>query len=161
VDASRDAIPALDEPPFLACAQGVRLRCAMDAEAAQEVADLLSGEPWLAGVPRGVIARAHRASQAWIGARGPEGELAGSVRALSDGEIAIIADLVVAPAWRNLGIARALVRLLLDHPAVRPARVLRLHASEAHGLFERFGFLVASFRRRPSDPLEMVLERDR
>jgi nitroimidazol reductase NimA-like FMN-containing flavoprotein (pyridoxamine 5'-phosphate oxidase superfamily)/ribosomal protein S18 acetylase RimI-like enzyme len=161
VDAIRDANPALDDPPFLACAQGVRLRCAMDAEAAQEVADLLSGEPWLAGVPREVIARAHLASQAWIGARGPEGELAGSVRALSDGEIAIIADLVVAPAWRNLGIARALVRLLLDHPAVRPARVLRLHASEAHGLFERFGFLVASFRRRPSDPLEMVLERDR
>jgi nitroimidazol reductase NimA-like FMN-containing flavoprotein (pyridoxamine 5'-phosphate oxidase superfamily)/ribosomal protein S18 acetylase RimI-like enzyme len=161
IDAIRDANPALDDPPFLACSQGVRLRCAMGAESASEVVDLLAGAPWLANVPRDGIARAHLTSQAWIGARGPEGELAASVRALSDGEEAIVADLAVAPMWRNLGIARALVRLLLDHPAVRPARILRLHTREAQGLFERFGFLVASFRRRASDPLEMVLERDR
>ena len=160
VDAILDANPALDPPPFLASAQGVRLRCAMGAESVDEVADLLSGVPWLSGVPREAVVRAHLTSQAWIGARGPEGELAGSVRAISDGEVAVLADLVVAPAWRNLGIGKALLRLLLDHPAVRPARILRIHLSEAHALFERFGFLVASFRRRPADPLEMVLERD-
>jgi nitroimidazol reductase NimA-like FMN-containing flavoprotein (pyridoxamine 5'-phosphate oxidase superfamily)/ribosomal protein S18 acetylase RimI-like enzyme len=161
VDAIRDANPSIEDPPFLACAQGVRLRCAMGEESLEETAHLLESAPWLAGVSREAVARAHRSSQAWIGARGADGELAGSVRALSDGELAIIADLVVAPAWRNVGIGKALLRLLLDHPAVRPARVLRLHAREAHELFERFGFLVASFRRRPSDPLEMVLERDR
>jgi nitroimidazol reductase NimA-like FMN-containing flavoprotein (pyridoxamine 5'-phosphate oxidase superfamily)/ribosomal protein S18 acetylase RimI-like enzyme len=161
IDAIRDANPSLEDPPFLACAQGARLRCALGEESADEVADLLATAPWLAEASREAIVRAHRSSQAWIGARGADGELAGSIRALSDGELAIVADLVVAPAWRNVGIGKALLRLLLDHPAVRPARVLRLHAREAHELFERFGFLVASFRRRPSDPLEMVLERER
>lgn len=160
VDAILDANPSLDPPPFLASAQGVSIRCAMGPESVDEVADLLAGAPWLAGISREAVVRAHLASQAWIGARGPEGELAGSVRAISDGEVALLADLVVAPAWRNLGIAKALLRLLLDHPAVRPARILRIHLPEVHAIFERFGFLVASFRRRPADPLEMVLERD-
>jgi nitroimidazol reductase NimA-like FMN-containing flavoprotein (pyridoxamine 5'-phosphate oxidase superfamily)/ribosomal protein S18 acetylase RimI-like enzyme len=163
IDAIRDANPALEDPPFLASALGVRLRCALgaDAEAADEVADLLQDAPWLRGASRDAIRRAHRSSSAWIGARGPEGELAGSVRAVSDGGEAILGDLVVAPQWRNLGIGKALLRLLLDHPAVRPARVLRIHAGDANALFSRFGFIVASFRRRPADPLEMVLERDR
>lgn len=160
VDAILESNPSLEPPPFLASAQGVRLVCAMRADSADEVVDLVAASPWLAGSPRERIARAHRASQAWIGARGPDGELAGSVRAVSDGEVATIADLVVHPAWRNLGIGKALLRLLLDHPAVRPARTLRVHLREAQPLFERFGFLLASFRRRPTDPLEMVLERD-
>jgi ribosomal protein S18 acetylase RimI-like enzyme len=160
VDAILEANPAVEPPPFLASAQGVRLVCAMGAESAGDVVDLLAASPWLERVPRARIAAAHLASQAWIGARGPEGELAGSVRALSDGEVAVIADLVVHPAWRNLGIGKALLRLLLDHPAVRPARTLRVHLREAQPLFERFGFLLASFRRSPTDPLEMVLERD-
>jgi ribosomal protein S18 acetylase RimI-like enzyme len=71
----------------------------------------------------------------------------------------VLADLVVAPAWRNLGIGKALLRLLLDHPAVRTCRILRLQARESHALFERFGFLVADFRRKPGGPLELVLER--
>jgi nitroimidazol reductase NimA-like FMN-containing flavoprotein (pyridoxamine 5'-phosphate oxidase superfamily)/ribosomal protein S18 acetylase RimI-like enzyme len=160
VDAILDANPSVDPPPFLASAQGVRLVCAMGPESADEVVDLVASSPWLAGMSRERIARAHLASQAWVGARGPDGELAGSVRAMSDGEVAVIADLVVHPAWRNLGIGKALLRLLLDHPAVRPARTLRVHLREAQPLFQRFGFLVASFRRRPTDPLEMVLERD-
>ena len=160
VDAVRDANPSLEDPPFLAAAQGVQLRCAMGEESLGEVVDLLQGAPWLAGIPRETVARAHRASQAWVGARGPEGELAGSVRALSDGEVAIVADLVVAPAWRNLGIGKALLRLLLDHPAVRPARLLRFHLRETHEVIDRFRELIATFRRRPADPLELVLERD-
>jgi nitroimidazol reductase NimA-like FMN-containing flavoprotein (pyridoxamine 5'-phosphate oxidase superfamily)/ribosomal protein S18 acetylase RimI-like enzyme len=161
IDAIRDANPALPDPAFLASPQGVRLRCAMGEEDADEVAALLRGASWLAGAPPDVVVRAHLRSSAWIGARGPEGELAASVRALSDGELAVVSDLVVAPEWRSLGLAKALLKLLLDHPAVRPARELRIHAREAHELFERFGFLVASFRRRRADPLEMVLERDR
>jgi ribosomal protein S18 acetylase RimI-like enzyme/nitroimidazol reductase NimA-like FMN-containing flavoprotein (pyridoxamine 5'-phosphate oxidase superfamily) len=161
IDAIRDANPALEDPPFLATAMGVRLRCALGAEAAEEIADFVHGAGWLRGSTRERVRRVHLRSSAWIGARGPEGELAGSVRALSDGEEATIADLVVAPQWRNLGLGKALVRLLLDHPAVRPARLIRLSTRDAQGLFERFGFLLASFRRRESDPLEMVLERDR
>ena len=161
VDAVLDANPGLEPPAFLRSAQGMTLRCAMGAESLEETANLLEGARWLEAVPRDAVVRAHLASQAWVGARGAEGELAGSVRALSDGHVALLADLVVAPAWRRLGIGKALLRLVLDHPAVRPCRVLRLHAHEAHQLFGHFGFLLAPYQRRPSDPLEMVLERDR
>jgi nitroimidazol reductase NimA-like FMN-containing flavoprotein (pyridoxamine 5'-phosphate oxidase superfamily)/ribosomal protein S18 acetylase RimI-like enzyme len=162
IDAIRDANPALEDPPFLASAQGVRLRCALGPESLDEVEELLAGKPWLAGVSREAIRRAHRTSQAWVGARSAEGDLVGSVRGLSDGEVAILTDLSVARAWRGLGIGKALLRLLLDHPAVRPCRTLRLFASEAHALYDRFGFLTASFRRKPGGlgPVELVLERE-
>jgi nitroimidazol reductase NimA-like FMN-containing flavoprotein (pyridoxamine 5'-phosphate oxidase superfamily)/ribosomal protein S18 acetylase RimI-like enzyme len=161
IDAIRDGNPSLEDPPLLATALGVRLRCALGRDACEEVADLLGDAPWLRGWSRDRVCEVHRRASAWIGARGPEGELVGSARAVSDGEEATVADLVVAPQWRNLGIGKCLLRLLLDHPAVRPARLIRLRTADAQGLFERFGFLLASFHRRASDPLEMVLERER
>lgn len=160
VDAIRDANPSLEDPPFLASAQGVQLRCALGAESLDEVEALLSGKPWLAGLSGETIQRAHLGSQAWVGARAADGELVGSVRALSDGEMAVLSDLAVAPAWRNLGIGKALLRLLLDHPAVRTCRILRLHALESRALFDRFSFLIGKYRHRAGDPLELVLERD-
>jgi nitroimidazol reductase NimA-like FMN-containing flavoprotein (pyridoxamine 5'-phosphate oxidase superfamily)/GNAT superfamily N-acetyltransferase len=159
IDAIRDANPALEDPPFLATAQGVRLRCAMGADAEADVVELLEGAPWLAGVPREAIARAHRRSTAWVGALGAEGELAGSARALSDGDVAIVADVVVAPRWRRLGVGKALMRLLLDHPALRGVRTLRLQSEQAHGLYEWYRELVGSFRFREGEHAEIVLER--
>ena len=108
IDAIRDANPGLGDPPFLASPQGASLRCALGAETLEELQPLLRDAPWLAGVAPEVVRRAHLASQAWVGARSPEGELVGSVRALSDGEVALVADLVVAPAWRNVGLGNIL-----------------------------------------------------
>ena len=159
VDAIRDGNPALPEPPFLTSPQGVTLRCALGAESADEVAELLEGAEWLQGTPRDGIVRAHLLASAWVGVRGPEGELVGSARALSDGQVAYLADIIVAPRWRKLGIGRALIRLLLDHPAVRNARSLRLQTREHRDVFEQYGFVDAAWRRNPEDPVELVLER--
>jgi ribosomal protein S18 acetylase RimI-like enzyme len=159
VDAIREANPAMSEPPFLKSPQGVTLRCAMGAEALAEVADLLQDAEWLRGASRDGIVRAHLLSSAWVGARGPEGELVASARGLSDGHVAYLADIIVAPRWRKLGIGRAVIRLLLDHPAVRNARSLRLQTREHRDVFEQYGFVDAAWRRNPDDPVELVLER--
>lgn len=161
VDAIRDANPAMPEPAFLTSPQGVTLRCAMGPESVAEVADLLAEAEWLRGVPRESVVRAHLLASAWVGARGPEGELVASARALSDGQLAYLADIIVAPRWRKLGIGRALIRLLLDHPAVRDARSLRLQAREHRDVFEQYGFVDAAWRKNPDDPVELVLERAR
>jgi nitroimidazol reductase NimA-like FMN-containing flavoprotein (pyridoxamine 5'-phosphate oxidase superfamily)/GNAT superfamily N-acetyltransferase len=159
VDAIRDANPSMPEPPFLKSPQGVTLRCAMGEESISEVSDLLRGAAWLGGIPPFEVMRAHRLASAWVGARGPEGELVASARATSDGQVAYLADIIVAPPWRKLGIGRALIRLLLDHPAVRNARSLRLQAREHRDVFEQYGFVDAAWRRNPDDPVELVLER--
>jgi nitroimidazol reductase NimA-like FMN-containing flavoprotein (pyridoxamine 5'-phosphate oxidase superfamily)/GNAT superfamily N-acetyltransferase len=159
VDAIRDANPSMAEPPFLTSPQGVTLRCAMSPESAGEVADLLQDAEWLRGASREAIVRAHLLAPAWVGAFGPEGELVASARALSDGQVAYLADIIVAPRWRKLGIGRALIRLLLDHPAVRTAQSLRLQTREHRDVFEQYGFVDAAWRRNPDDPVELVLER--
>jgi nitroimidazol reductase NimA-like FMN-containing flavoprotein (pyridoxamine 5'-phosphate oxidase superfamily)/GNAT superfamily N-acetyltransferase len=161
VDAIRDANPSMPDPAFLKSPQGVGLRCALgtDADSVAELTELLADADWLRGSPRETIVRAHLLASAWVGARGPEGELVASARALSDGQVAYLADIIVAPRWRKLGIGRALIRLLLDHPAVRNARSLRMQTRQHRDVFEQYGFVDAAWRRNPDDPVELVLER--
>jgi hypothetical protein len=54
------------------------------------------------------------------------------------------------------------VRLLLDHPAVRDADRVRLDTRDAQGLYARFGFVDArEDRGRPYASTSMVLRRER
>jgi GNAT superfamily N-acetyltransferase/predicted FMN-binding regulatory protein PaiB len=109
-----------------------------DASAA---VDLLEGHYWTAGVPREVLARAQLGASAWVGARDAQGKLVATARANSDGaRHAYVADVAVAPAYRGRGVGEAVVRLLLEHPAVRGAGLVRLATQDAQPFYERFGF---------------------
>jgi predicted N-acetyltransferase YhbS len=46
----------------------------------------------------------------------------------------------VAADYRGRGLGKAMVRLLLDHPAVRGATLVRLATADAQTFYERFGF---------------------
>ncbi|MEZ4295333.1 MAG: GNAT family N-acetyltransferase [Polyangiaceae bacterium] len=52
-----------------------------------------------------------------------------------------IYDVIVAPAFRGRGIGHAVVKLALDHPAVRGAGRVHLATRDAHGLYRKLGFL--------------------
>jgi nitroimidazol reductase NimA-like FMN-containing flavoprotein (pyridoxamine 5'-phosphate oxidase superfamily)/GNAT superfamily N-acetyltransferase len=155
IEAVRAANPGLPPPAFLA-AEGVTLHAALGAEDAPAVEALLRGEYWWEGSPREWIAPAHLASQAWVGARGPDGALVASARATSDGKTAWIYDVVVAPAWRGRGLGKRITTLLLDHPAVRRAPCAMLRTRDAQGLYARFGFVDAAARRRWPTATDMV-----
>lgn len=118
--------------------------------------DLLRGHYWTDGVDDETLADAHRGSAAWVGARDrATGELVATARAVTDGaRFAHVMDVAVDLAVRGRGIGAAVVALLLDHPAVRGARVVRLGTRDAHGLYERFGFAEAA-----PQFTEMVLRR--
>jgi GNAT superfamily N-acetyltransferase len=64
-------------------------------------------------------------------------------------------DVVVAPSHRRRGVARALMSLLLDHPAVRGAREQWLHTFSAERLYASMGFAVVT-RELTSDRVVML-----
>jgi ribosomal protein S18 acetylase RimI-like enzyme len=106
---------------------------------------LLHDTYWNHDVPKEVVGRAQLGSSAWVGARDGEGRLIACARAISDGaKYAWIYDVVVAPSWRGRGVGEAVMRLLLDHPAVRGAAVTWLSTKDAQSFYARLGFVERS-----------------
>jgi GNAT superfamily N-acetyltransferase len=161
IDLVRDANAGVPLPAALRLPGGAEPRLAPGAAELDAACDLLDGAYWLVDVPRDVIARAHRKSPAWIAVRGPDGAVIASARACGDGaRVAWIYDVIVHPDWRGRGLGEALVRLLLDHPAVRGARTVRLGTRDAQPLYQRMGFVETARAAEPFPHSEMALRRD-
>jgi ribosomal protein S18 acetylase RimI-like enzyme len=158
----RAANPEAPPPPFLAAPPDTTLHGWLPPAAAAEAAALLVDEYWNTGAfTAEQLARAHHGSPAWVGARDRDGRLIASARALADGgKLAWIYDVVVAEAWRGLGLGKAVMRLLLDHPQVRGTTRLFLGTRDAQSLYERLGFVdLAAAPPRPFATTTMVLIR--
>jgi nitroimidazol reductase NimA-like FMN-containing flavoprotein (pyridoxamine 5'-phosphate oxidase superfamily)/GNAT superfamily N-acetyltransferase len=144
IELVRAANPKAPAPEFLSGGPpGARLCCALDLERdlAQAV-ELVAGEYWNEDVSPEAIARAHRASPAWVGAHDEGGRLIATGRAFSDRErVAYLMEIAVAARWRGRGLGKAIVRLLLDHPQVRDARRVMLRTRDAQGFYRGFGFV--------------------
>lgn len=134
--------PGFARPPRFAAADGVWLEPALDSRASQAAVALIADEYWNRGYQRERLERALLASSAWVGARTAKGELVATARAISDGaKQALIADVAVRTDFRQRGLGRALMRLLLDHPAVRGAHLVRLGTADAQEFYRRLGFV--------------------
>jgi GNAT superfamily N-acetyltransferase len=85
----------------------------------------------------------HQLDSAWRVVAGYEtgsGRMAGFARAVSDGvAYAYLADVFVLAGARGRGLGTALVDTMIDHG---PGAGFRwcLHTSDAHGLYQKFGF---------------------
>jgi len=163
IELIREANPDTPVPAFLASVEGTTLHAWLSPEFADEAAAMLVGEYWNDVFTRDELVRAHRGSQAWVGVRDTTGALIGSARAIADGgKYAWVYDVVVRADWRRRGVGQVLMRLLLDHPTVRGARVVRLGTRDAQSLYARFGFVPnASLPPRPYATTEMLLRRHR
>jgi nitroimidazol reductase NimA-like FMN-containing flavoprotein (pyridoxamine 5'-phosphate oxidase superfamily)/GNAT superfamily N-acetyltransferase len=140
IELVRAANPSLPPPGFLRGPAGVTMSCALGKEDVGEAIDLLRAEDWFPYAPEKLFGEAHLSSQAWVGARDGHGRLIATARATSDRKVAWLYDVCVAGAWRGRGIGVAVVKLLLDHPAVRSVPRVFLSTHTAEGLYERFGF---------------------
>jgi ribosomal protein S18 acetylase RimI-like enzyme/nitroimidazol reductase NimA-like FMN-containing flavoprotein (pyridoxamine 5'-phosphate oxidase superfamily) len=148
--------PEIPRPSFLEPG----LSCALDENDLDEAARLLEGAYWLEGIPYARMRAALSQSQALVGARDEEGRLIGFARALTDGKVAWIFDVIVAERARRRGVGQAIMRLLLDHPAVRSALQVRLNTRDAMSFYEKLGFssstlangIVAMARRQNVPP---------
>lgn len=148
-------VPAFLEPPA-----GVTLLCAPTAAELPGVIELLASQYWNTTTSVGEIRAAHLTSAAWVMAKDDRGAVIATARALSDGvKLAWVADVAVAPAWQGKGVGRAVMQLLLAHPAVRGVRHARLATRDAQSFYQGFGFELAGHTTRITRFDEMVLVR--
>ena len=102
---------------------------------------------WSENVPRDVVARAIEGSLC-LGLYAPGGEQAGFARAVTDSAtFAWIADVYVLEAHRGRGLGVWMIAELLAHPRLQGLRAVTLATLDAHGLYERFGFVRDGERR--------------
>ncbi len=152
----RAANPSTTTPAFLAAPPGATLICACDHRHVDGAVALLASAYWNTTVSSAALATALPASSAWVAAVDDAGTVIGTARALSDNaKWATFYDVVVAETWRGHGVGSALVRLLLDHPAVRGAERVTLRTRDAQRVYAPFGFI----ERPSSTHPEMVLRR--
>jgi nitroimidazol reductase NimA-like FMN-containing flavoprotein (pyridoxamine 5'-phosphate oxidase superfamily)/GNAT superfamily N-acetyltransferase len=78
-----------------------------------------------------------------FGLYGDGGQL-GFARVMTDyGRFALLADVFVTPAARGKGLGKWLVSCVLEHPELAKVPRWMLGTADAHGLYERFGFVRA------------------
>ncbi len=119
---------------------GVELLPVMGPAELDEAVALVAPMYWNEGISEERIARAQLGSPAWVGAR-HNGEVIATARAISDGsKLAYVMDVAVAEPWRNKGVGRAVMELLLRHPTVRECRRVELHTKTAGPFYATLDF---------------------
>jgi GNAT superfamily N-acetyltransferase len=81
------------------------------------------------------------------------GQLAGFARVITDrATFGYIGDLFVLPEHRGRGLSKRLMEAIMAHPELQNFRRWMLATSDAHGLYEKFGF-------RPLAAPDILMER--
>lgn len=99
----------------------------------------LSESHWAAGIPKGTVARSLDASLCF--ALLEQDKQIGFARVISDfATIAYLGDVFVLPHYRGRGLSKWLMRCIMEHPDLQGLRRWILATSDAHGLYQKFGF---------------------
>ncbi len=70
-----------------------------------------------------------------------DGQQIGYARVVSDRfQFAYLMDVFVDPAYRGNGYSKQLMAFILDSEELKAVKMWRLATSDAHGLYEQFGF---------------------
>ena len=116
----------------------------------------LAGAYWAVGRSRAQTERAV-AHCLCFGVYAPHGAQAGFARVMTDRTFrAHLADTIIQPGARGLGLGKALVEAILAHPELATVMHWTLTTKDAHGLYARYGFRLAG-----ADGRWMALDRTR
>jgi len=139
------------QPPSLTSA-GYTISNALEHIDFDALHAFLSASYWSRGIPRKTMERSVRGSLPFV-LRDDRGQLAGFARVITDrATFGYIGDLFVLPAHRGKGLSKRLMGAIMGHPDLRNFRRWMLATSDAHGLYEKFGF-------RPLAAPEVLMER--
>lgn len=106
---------------------------------------------WAVGISRDIVERSIDNSLCFGGY--VDGRQVAFARVVTDyATNANMVDVFVLPEYRGRGYAKRLVQAILDHPSLQGLRRFTLATTNAHSLYERFGF------RPPAKP-ETLMER--
>jgi len=103
--------------------------------------DFLSGRSyWARGIPREVVERSIDHSVCFgLYHRGGQ---VGFARVITDcATVGYLADIFIDETHRGAGLGKWLVMTILDHPSLAGLRTMVLGTRDAHGLYERYGFV--------------------
>jgi len=94
---------------------------------------------WAIGISRPVVERAIENSLCFGGYL--DGRQIAFARIITDfATFAYMADVFVVPEYRGHGYGKQLIGVVLRHPSLQKLRRFTLNTSDAHSLYERFGF---------------------
>jgi GNAT superfamily N-acetyltransferase len=103
------------------------------------VHEFLRNSYWAEGRPRSVVERSIKNSLCFGAYQ--DGRQVAFARVVSDRAVfAYLMDVFVLSEHRGRGIARALMRAILDHPDLQNLRLFLLATRDAHRLYSQFGF---------------------
>lgn len=95
---------------------------------------------WAGGIPRKVVERSIQHSLCF-GIYHRDGQV-GFARVITDyATFAYLADVFIEETHRGAGLGVWLVGTVLGHPGLAGLRMISLGTRDAHGLYERFGFV--------------------
>ena len=82
------------------------------------------------------------------------GKQIGYARVVTDYTVfAYLMDLFIDEAYRGKGYSKQLVSYILEHPELKQVTTWRLATTDAHGLYEKFGFRALS---KPENMMERI-----
>lgn len=94
---------------------------------------------WAIGISRPVVERAIENSLCFGGFL--DGRQIAFARVITDyATFANLVDVFVVPEYRGHGYGKQLIGVVLRHPSLQKLRRFMLATTDAHGMFERFGF---------------------
>ncbi len=94
---------------------------------------------WAVGISRDIVERSIDNSLCFGGF--VDGRQVAFARVVTDyATFGNMVDVFVLPEYRGCGYSKRLVQAIVDHPSLQGLRRFMLATSNAHGLYERFGF---------------------
>ncbi|EDM65360.1 MAG: GNAT family N-acetyltransferase [Moritella sp.] len=100
----------------------------------------ISTSYWAKGIPVATLQRALENSLCF-GVFTQDGKQVGFARMITDkATFAYLADVFVLEAHQGKGLSKLLMAAILDHPELQGLRRMVLATSDAHGLYQQFGF---------------------
>jgi GNAT superfamily N-acetyltransferase len=94
---------------------------------------------WAVGISRDIVERSIDNSLCFGGY--VDGRQVAFGRVITDyATFGNMVDVFVLPEYRGCGYSKRLVQAIVDHPSLQGLRRFMLATSNAHGLYERFGF---------------------
>ncbi len=103
------------------------------------VAGFLAESYWARGIPRAIVERAIEGSLCF-GVYDASSQV-GFARVITDSATyAYLSDVFVLESHRGLGLAKFLMQVITDHPALQGIRRFSLTTRDAHDLYNQFGF---------------------
>ena len=101
--------------------------------------DFLSNSYWAKNIPRDILQKSIQHSLNY-GVYLNDSQI-GYARVLTDfATFAYLADVFIVEAHRKKGLSRWLMECMMAHPEPQNIRIWMLKTSDAHGLYEKFGF---------------------